>query len=187
MFNVPVIAWKQPLTATDGTMIGKFKDGSPAVVLKRHGKGRAILFGFLPGQAYLQSALPVRPVDRGANADSFSHFLPTGMRLHLLPRLTDDFLGPNARDAKPVVTTDGLVETTCIDTPAKGGAPARLAVPLINWAGAEASSLTITIRGLDEVSKVRSVERGELKFTQVKGGIQVVMPLSAADMLLIDR
>lgn len=187
VFNVPVIAWKQSLTVTDGTMIGKFKDGSPAVISKTHGKGRAILFGFLPGQAYLQSGLPVRPVDRGASADSFSHFLPTSMRLHLLPRLTDDFLGFNARDAKPVVTTDGLVETTCIDTPAKGDAPARLAVPLINWTGNELTSLTVTIRGVDKVSKVRSVERGELKYTQVKGGIQIQMPLNVADMLLIDR
>ena len=73
--------------------------------------------------------LPVRPVDRGASADSFAHFLPTGMRLHLLPRLTDDFLGPNARDAKPVVSTDGLVEATCIDTPAKDGKPAKLGMP----------------------------------------------------------
>ncbi len=187
VFNVPVIAWKQSLTATDGTVIGKFKDGSPAVVTKKHGTGRAILFGFLPGQAYLQSGLPVRPVDRGASADSFSHFLPTSMRLHLLPRLTDDFLGFAARDAKPVVTTDGLVETTCIDTPAKGTTPAKLAVPLVNWTGSEITSLTITIRGVDKVSKVRSVERGELKFTQVKGGIQINMPLNVADMLLIDR
>ena len=184
IFNVPVLVWKQPLTPTDGTVIGKFKDGSPAVVSKTHGKGRAVLFGFLPGQAYLKSGLPVRPVDRGANAESFAHYLPTGMSLTLLARLTDDFAG---RDAKPVVTTDGLVETTCIDTPAKDGKPAKLAVPLINWSGAELTSLTITIRGLDNVSKVRSVERGDIKFTQVKGGIQINMPLNVADMLLIDR
>ncbi|MCI0699553.1 MAG: hypothetical protein L0241_00510 [Planctomycetia bacterium] len=187
IFNVPVIAWKQSLTVTDGTMIGKFKDGSPAVVMKRHDRGRAILFGFLPGQAYLKSGLPVRPVDRGANAESFAHFLPTGMNLHLLSRLANDFLGRDAFAAKPVITTDGLVETTCIDTPAKGNAPAKLAVPLINWTGSEITSLTVTIRGVDKVSKVRSVERGELKFTQVKGGIQINLPLDVADMLLIDR
>jgi hypothetical protein len=187
VFNVPVIAWKQPLAVTDGLLLGKFKDGTAAVVGKKHGFGRAVLFGFLPGQAYLKSGLPARPVDRGANADSFAHYLPTGMSLTLLARLTDDFLGAAARDAKPVVTTDGLVETTCIDTPAKDGKPARLAVPLINWAGAEATSLTITVRGVDNPSKVRSVERGELPFTRVKGGIQLQMPLAVADMLLIDK
>jgi hypothetical protein len=187
IFNVPVIAWKQPLTITDGMLLGKFKDGSAAVVGKKHGAGRAILFGFLPGQAYLKSGLPVRPVDRSAAADGFAHYLPTSMSLTLLARLTDDFLGFAARDAKPVVTTDGLVETTCIDTPARDGKPARLAIPLINWGGAELTSLTITIRGLDNPSRVRSVERGELKYTPVKGGIQLEMPLNVADMLLIDR
>ncbi len=187
IFNVPVIAWKQPLTVTDGVMIGKFKNGDAAVVAKRHGSGRAILFGFLPGQAYLQSGTPIRPVDRGASPESFAHYLPTSMRLPLLARLTDDFLGANAFTAKYVVTTDGLVETTCIDTPAKDGKPARLAVPLINWTGNEVTTLTITIRGLDKVTKVRSVERGELKYTQVKGGIQIQMPLNVADMILIDK
>ena len=42
-------------------------------------------------------------------------------------------------------------------------------------------------RGVDKATKVRSVERGELKFTQGKGGIQIEMPLDVADMLLIDR
>ncbi|MBY0460562.1 MAG: hypothetical protein K2V38_24870, partial [Gemmataceae bacterium] len=72
-------------------------------------------------------------------------------------------------------------------TPAKGDTPAKLAVPLINWGGNELTSLTVTIRGVDKVSKVRSVERGEIKFTPVKGGIQIQMPLRVADMLLIDR
>ena len=70
---------------------------------------------------------------------------------------------------------------------AEGDAPARLAVPLVNWAGQENSSLTVTIRGLDKVTKVRSVERGELKFAQVKGAIQINLPLNVADMLLIDK
>ena len=57
----------------------------------------------------------------------------------------------------------------------------------MNWGGAEVTSLTVTIRGLDKVTKVRSVERGELKYTPTKGGVQVTLPLDAADMLLIDR
>ena len=129
----------------------------------------------------------MRPVDRGANPESFTHYLPTSMSLTLLARLTDDFLGRDAFAVKPVITTDGLVETTCIDTPAKGGAPARLAVPLVNWTGGEIGLLTVSIRGVDKPSKVRSVERGELKYTQLKGGIQIQMPLNVADMILIDR
>ncbi len=85
------------------------------------------------------------------------------------------------------MTTDGLVETTCIDTPAKDGKPARLAIPLVNWSGVEITDLTVNIRSDEKITKVRSVERGELKFTQAKGGIQLQMPLSVADMLLIDK
>ncbi|MBA4191161.1 MAG: hypothetical protein C0467_24540 [Planctomycetaceae bacterium] len=188
VYNVPVIAWKQPLTVGDGTMVGMFKDGSAAVVSKKHGEGRAVLFGFLPGQAYLKAALPVRPVDRGANPESFAHFLPTGIKSHLLARLVDDFLPRRpGTDVRPVVTTDGLVEASCIDTPAKDGKPGKLAVPLVNWVGAPLTSLTVTIRGVENPSKVRSVERGELKFVQGKGGIQITMPLDVADMILIDR
>lgn len=187
IFNVPVMVWKQPLTVTDGTKIGKFKDGSPAVVVKAHGKGKAVLFGFLPGQAYLKSALPVRPVDRGASRDSFAHYLPTGMNPHLRLRIVDDFLGRPSAAVRPVVTSDGLVETTCIDTPPLNGKPARTAVPLINWSGVPYSPLTVTVRGVDKVSAVRSVERGELKYTLAKGSLVIELPLDVADMILIDR
>jgi len=53
------------LQPADARVAGTFADGSPAVLEKRHGKGRVVLFGFLPGQAYLKSGLPLRPVDRG--------------------------------------------------------------------------------------------------------------------------
>jgi len=187
VFNVPVMVWKQPLKVTDGTVIGEFSDGSPAVVRKAHGKGRAILFGFLPGQAYLKTTLGVRPVDRGATADSFAHYLPTGMSPHIRARLVDDFLPDGIGvAARPVVTTDGLVETSCIDTFDPTGKRTKLAVPLINWGGAEITSLTVTIRGVEQPAKVRSVERGELKYTQLKGAIRIEMALDVADMLLID-
>jgi hypothetical protein len=183
--RVPVMVWKQALAATDGTVIGKFQDGSAAVIAKTHGKGRAVLFGFLPGLAYLKSGLPVRPVDRGASADSFAHFIPTSMNPFLRTRLVDDFLGRNT-DARPVVGDHTLVETTCIDTPAANGKPAKLAVPLINWSGAPIESYKITIRGISAVSRVRSVERGPVKHTLIKGGLVIELPLDAADMLLID-
>jgi hypothetical protein len=66
------------------------------------------------------------------------------------------------------------------------GTSARMPVSLVNWSGGSLTSLTVTSRGVT-ATKVRSVERGELKFTQVKGGIQIQMPLSVADMLLIDK
>jgi hypothetical protein len=182
--GIDVMVWKQPLVATDGTIAGKFKDGSPAVVSKSHGKGRAVLFGFLPGQAYMKHALPIRPVDRGATPDSFAHFVPTKVSAELQKRLVTDFVGPD----RPVVCSEPLVETTCIDTPAKDGKPAKLAVPLVNWSGKPVAKLTVTIRDDGAVTRMRSIERGELKpLRSEKGTLVVELPLDVADVLLIDR
>jgi hypothetical protein len=185
--KVPVIAWKQPLTVTTAQVAGQFRDGTPAVTVQRHGRGRAVLFAFLPGQAYLRSGLPLRPVDRGANAQSYAHFLPTDMDRHLRARLVDDFLPADDASSRPVLVDAELVETTCIDTPAIQGQPARLAVPLINWSGKSLSQVNVLIRDLGQVQRVRSVERGELQYTQTPGGLRISLPLDVADILLIDR
>lgn len=185
--RVPVIAWKQPLTATSGTVAGTFRDGSPAVVVQPHGKGRAVLFAFLPGQAYLRSALPVRPVDRGASPANYCHFLPTQLDRNLRDRLVEDFLPADDPTLRPVQVDNDLVETTCIDTPPRNGQPARLAVPLINWSSQPIATLTVTLRGLPPPRRIRSLQQGELKFQAAPEGIRVRLPLDAADMLLIDR
>src|SRR5262249_47483177 len=128
--KVPVIAWKQELVPADAAVIGTYRDGKPAVLQKKHGKGRAVLFGFLPGQAYLKSGLPLLPPDRGAVDTAFAHFLPTGMDARMRRALVDDFLP--AGFVRPVECSEPLVESTCIDTAAGGGEPAPLAGPLLH-------------------------------------------------------
>ncbi len=180
--DVPVIVWKQSLTVADGKVAATFGDGKPAVVEKTHGKGKAILIGFLPGQAYLKSGLPVRPVDRGSTDAAFAHFIPTAMNPAYRAAFTDDLhVNPIAR---PVMCSNTLVEATLIDTikPLP-----RLAVPLINYAGGPLKELTVTISGIAAVKKIRSVERGELQPTFKDGSLIVTLPLDVADMLLIDR
>ncbi len=44
-----------PGTYTVKVSVGQKQAGKPAVVEKSHGKGRAVLFGFFPGMAYLKS------------------------------------------------------------------------------------------------------------------------------------
>jgi len=180
--DVEVIVWKQKMKVADGAVLGKFSDGSPAVVEKKHGKGRVVLFGFMPGQAYLKSGLPIRPVDRGANDSTYAHFLPTGMDTNLRSALVDAFLPE--KFARPVTCSETLVESTCIDTK---GAKNRLAVPLMNWTGQEIASLTVRIQGAADAKTVRSVERGQLQTKTENGALVVTLPLAVADMLLIDR
>ena len=179
--GIEVIAWKQKLEPTDGKALGTFATGLPAVVAKAHGKGRAVLFGFLPGQAYLKSALPLRPPDRGATDDAFAHFLPTEMNPRLRAALVDAFL-PQAF-IRPVECSTPLVETTCIDT----AEPARLAVPLMNYTGKPIGKLTVTVRGIARATSVRSVVHGKLKPAIKDGTMTVELPLDVADMLLVDR
>ena len=177
--GVPVIVWKQNLEVGDGKVIGTFKDGRPAVIEKLHGQGKVYLFGFLPGQAYLKSGLPVRPVDRGGTDAGFDHFLPTGMDVDLRRRLVDDFLPKDF--VRPVVCSEPLVETTSIDSPGK------LGVPLINYTGKPIEKLTVKIAGLQSAKSVRSVERGVLK-PKFDGELCTIeLPINVADMLLIDR
>lgn len=185
LMELPVIVWKQSLAAADGEIAGTFHDGTPAILTKLHGKGYAVLFGFLPGQAYLKSGLPLRPPDRGATDSAYAHYLPTEMDLGISASLVGQFL--RVGFVRPVECSEPLVETTCIDTPAKDGKPARLAVPLLNFKGRLIERLTVKLNGLTGVKSVRSVKIGPLKMETKDGATVVTLPLDVADMLLIDR
>jgi hypothetical protein len=180
--DVGVIGWKQDLKAADGKVVGTFNDGTPAVIEKVHGKGKAVLFGFLPGQAYLKKALPLRPVDRGSCDASYAHFIPTDMDPALRRALVDEFLPQGF--VKPVRCSETLVESTCIDTVK---AARRLAVPLINYSAGAVAQLTVTVAGVDQVSQVRSLEQAKLDYKIDSGNLVVTLPLAVADVLLVDR
>ena len=189
--KIPVLVWKQSLTTGDGKTIGTFANGSPAIVEKAHGKGKAVLFGFFPGMAYERSGLPILPADRGGTDAGFNHFLPTQMDTHLRSLITANFLPKGFRTPVECVVAklggvaalydDVLVESTCIDS--KG----KLAVPLINYTGKTIDSLVVRIHGLTDAKRIRSVERGNLKAVVQDGVTVVTLRLDVADMLLIDR
>ena len=183
--RVPVIVWRQALEPRGGEVLGRFEDGTPAVVRRRQGKGAAYLFGFLPGQAYLKSGLPLRPVDRGATDAAFTHFLPTGMDRQLRSRLTEDFLPGDFQ--RPVEVDREYVEATCLDTPAQGAGPRqRLAVPLINFSAERIESVTVRLPGAAAARQVRSLQHGVLKKTTEGENLSVSLPLDVADVLLLD-
>lgn len=178
--GVPVIVWKQTLDPSDAKVLGTFADGKPAVIEKTHGKGRAILFGFLPGQAYLKSGLPLLPPDRGSTDAAFAHYLPTEMDVSLRKLYVDDLLPTSI--VRPVVCSENLVESTVLDSGTKA-----LAVPLLNFTGKRIDKLTVTIEGLASAKSVRSVEQGVLKANFAGGKATITLPIDIADMLLIDR
>lgn len=100
----------------------------------------------------------------------------------ITPRVTDDFLP--AGFVKPVECSETLVESICIDTEKPS---AKLAVTLINYAGANLDQVTVKVNGLGKAKSVRSVAHGALKPDFKDGAMVVTLPLKAADILLIDR
>ena len=181
MSDVPVILWKQSITPGGGRVIGTYRDGKPAVVETTHGKGKAVLFGFMPGLAYLKSGLPLRPWDRGSTDTAFCHFLPTEMDANLREALVDSFLPDGF--LRDVECHPALVEATRIDSTN----PPRLAVPLMNYTGKPVNPLTVKIHGLSRASQVRSVEHGTLRPRFDKSTMILTLPIDVTDMLLIDR
>jgi len=179
--DVPVVLWKQSIATGDGRVLGTYRDGTPAVTEKTHGKGRAVLFGFMPGLSYLKSGLPLRPWDRGSTDGAFCHFLPTEMNAQLRRALVDDFLPKGF--VRRVQCDRALIEATCIDS----ANPPRLAVPLMNYSGQPIDALAVTIHGLPRAARVRSVERGGLRPDFRDGAMVVTLPIDVTDMLLIDR
>ena len=179
--DVPVILWKQTITPGDGEVIGTYSDGSAAVVRKAHGNGQAVLFGAMAGLAYVRSGLEFKPWDRGMTNDAAAHYLPTTMDPELRRALVDAWLPGDF--TRPVVCSEPLVETTCIDA----ANPARLAVPLLNFTGAPIDTLTVRIADVADVTRVRSVEQGELQPRFENGAMILQLPLGDTDMLLIDR
>ena len=96
--TTPVFGLRTRTTLFQGTglQLGKFADQSPVVTSISAGKGKVDYLAFLPGLTYFKSALPLRPVDRGANDDTMAHFLPTDFNT-----LASDLLRGSLRHLEP--------------------------------------------------------------------------------------
>jgi hypothetical protein len=122
-------------------VLATFADGSPAAVRRSVGNGSAMYIGFLPGLSYFDTAIPLRPADRGSTDDNFNHFLPTDfniaakglLTLPLASRLDDP-------SVVPVTSTESIVETVLITAPSRG-----TIVPCINWLGKQLANFTVTV------------------------------------------
>jgi hypothetical protein len=100
-------------------VVATFADKTPAQVTVPKGKGEATYLGFHPGLAYMQPALPRRPVDRTPDLAGFTHFVPTGFNLAVRALLLG--LVKGVPDARPIVSSDALVEVGCVSSPPSPG------------------------------------------------------------------
>lgn len=173
--------YKQQITVAEknATIIGKFKDGSAAVVINKFGKGQAILIAGFPGTAYLKKAIPIRPFDRGMRKDSFCHFIPTDFdeEAARLIRYPTEIVGIR----KNVICSEPLVESTVLES------EAGMAVPLMNFSEKKLDALQVKIQKPIKFSSVDTVMGGKTTYTVDGDFIVLTLPLDLTDVVLLPR
>lgn len=136
--TIPVYGMKSIFTPADGEVVATFKDGTPAVIIRKAGKGQAVFCGFPVALSYFKPAIPMRPADRGSTDDAMSHFIPTDFDV-----AASALIGFSAEDVeRPVVCSNPLVESTVLQS------KAGIAIPLVNWSGAPIKGLKVTVSSL---------------------------------------
>jgi len=131
----PVFGSISRITAPTAVYLATFSDGSPAIMARSEGKGRIIYCAFLPGLSYFKPAIPLRPADRGATDDSMANFIPSQFDKNvgaLVGSIADNV-------SSPVETSNSLVETTVIES------PAGTAITFTNWSGQPVKGLKVKV------------------------------------------
>jgi hypothetical protein len=175
--HFPGLIALQELAPMKGTrVLGRFDNGSPAVLRVSTGRGEATLIGTFPGSAYLKPAIPKRPYDRGSSDESFNHFLPT--TFDPVPQnLVVSALGGDP--ARPVLASEPMIDATVIDAP-KGAA-----VALANYSGHSIGSLSLKIHGIPRGASAVSSQHGALELKAWEDGVATEMPLAVEDVVWI--
>jgi hypothetical protein len=174
--KIPVLGTRSRFGAEKGaTIVGTFKDGSPALVQRSAGKGRAYYCGALPGLSYFKTAIPLRPIDRGSTDDTMAHFIPTKFDrgVALLVKMTA------LQAEKPVDCSEPLVESTII------AAKVGTLIPLVNWTDGPVKGLIVRLNVDVPTAKVELASGKPVKTSKLAGKIVFTLDLDAADALIL--
>jgi hypothetical protein len=148
-------------------VVATFEDGAPAIVRRTVGEGEIIHFAWMPGLSYWKSSrekcdgLPV------GFSESIRNWIAWPVQL--------------AEIENPVVIDHALVETPLLIS------DAGAAVTLLNWTGDSIDSVHARIHVPFSVTRVESVRRGKVSFTQTGQCVELSLPLDAADILLLQK
>jgi hypothetical protein len=154
---------RDALAANSGDVLGTFADGSPAVIARQVGRGRVIHYAWLPGCSYVPTG-----------KDQADH-LPVGFAA--TTRAWINLPVQLAQVTPPVSVDVPLVETPILLS------DVGAAVTLLNWTGQPLERVTLTVRLPFTPKEVRAVRAGTLTATPVPGGVQLRLPLAAADIV----
>jgi len=175
--TMPVFAVRSRVKLNGARALGTFKDGSPALTERAVGKGRAFYCAFLPGLTYYKPAVPFRPVDRGADEDAMTHFIPTEFD----PAASRLIALPAQGVTRPVVCSEPLVESAIIDS--KHG----LLIPLMNWSAGPVKGLDVAVLAGAKAMDASLASGRPLQGPVVReaGVLHFTLDLDVADALIL--
>ncbi|MBI3923412.1 MAG: beta-galactosidase trimerization domain-containing protein, partial [Armatimonadetes bacterium] len=195
--QMEVLSVKQALTPkTAAQTLGTFKDGSPALILGKAGKGAVYCSGFLPGLAYMQP--PVLERNKVQEQVNKMENKETGLpdpakvvseadllrRSHCPWKYPDgirNLIALPVREAKvipPIQCSVPLVDAVLMESP-KGAV-----VPLSNYTLQPLKKVTLTVQTGKPVKRVVSVHQGNVPFERLAGGrVKLALPLKETDFV----
>ena len=174
-FTIPVLGVRARIARAHGRVVGKFTDGSPAIVLNTFGRGQTVYCAFLPGLSYFRPAVPKTPVQRGSRDGAGNHFFPTAFD----PGAAQ-LVGIAAESLSlPYHVSHPLVEATMIRP------PHGVAIPLVNWTNRPLTGITLTVNvplpsGQAALASGRTVD-----VRQGESGTRFTFDLDVADVLIL--
>jgi hypothetical protein len=185
--SLDVLASKETFAAAPGAQVlaTYASDGSPAWVQNSFGKGSAFYTGALPGEAFVQKALPVVPMGKGGPESNSSHFEPVNFnataREMILRPLRDAKLAPDTSTPQRGVVMGRL------------SSPRSTMVPVVNLAEQHdgvLKNVPITLTGIaQKPAKVWSCfHKDGVPFTYNDGTLTLTLPtLQAADIIVLSN
>lgn len=171
----PVFGAVSRIKAEGADVRATFKDGSPAVTIKKTGRGAAVYCAFLPGLSYFKPAVPLRPVDRGSTDDAMAHIIPTEFD----PAVRRLIGLPADGVARPVECSEPLVAAGIVR--AKQG----VLIPLVNWSAAPVKALTVTINAIVPTGKISLASGAPVRVARQNGVLTLTLDLDVADALVL--
>lgn len=135
--SFPVFGAKSRLTlkTSEAMAAAVFASGTPAVAVRKIGRGEVITCGFLPSLSWFHPATPMKPLDRGSTDDAMAHFIPTTFN-----KTVEGFITlPLQSLVRPIETGNGAVEATLIES------KAGTLLTLQNWSGKPISGLKVKV------------------------------------------
>jgi hypothetical protein len=185
--TLDVLASKEEFVAAPGAQVlaTYASDNSPAWVKNSFGKGMAFYTGALPGEAFVQKALPVVPAGKGGPESSSSHFEPVDFnataRAMILRPLQDAKIAPDTSTPQRGVVMGRL------------SSPHSTVVPIVNLIeqhDGTVKNLPITLTAIaKKPSKVWSCfHKDGVPFTYNNGTLTLTLPtLQVADVIVISN